>query len=79
MTLRELYNKSKALIDMGHDPSSIVFAKPRELGDLFEVFEVSNLAPGLKNDEGHSHKIVLVEFREHKNALFDEASLQHAH
>ena len=79
MTLRELYNKSKALIDMGHDPSSIVFVKPRELGDLFNVYEVSNLSPGLKNDGDHSHKVVLVEFREHKNAPFDPTTLQHPH
>lgn len=71
MTLRELYTKSKALIDMGHEPEAIVLVKPRELGDLFEHYEVTNLAPGVSTGTStRSHRVVLVEFRDPQKCSF---------
>lgn len=80
MTLRELYTKAKSLLDMGHSPESIVLVKPRELGGLFEVHEVTNLAPGIaptRHDK--DRRVVLVEFRAHKDSPHNENEVQRLH
>ena len=81
MTLRELYTKAKSLLDMGVEPESIVLVKPRELGDLFEHYEVTNVAPGVSvGANQRSHRVVLVEFRDpHKTSFVNPNEVPRPH